>query len=202
MSLAEQVFRWFDLNHTIKKCMARGLVNRSALARHIARDLGVDLPSKFDAIHMAVRRFEDQLEPSGHDQATRVVNASRLEIRTGMGVAIGKGHINQLFQHAKNAEDLNHEFHMLKEPGIWTVVTSMTMLEHLRPMAFRVHEDLVELVVKSPDQIESTPGVLQELVGRVTDANINIVEFFSCWTDTVFLIHKDDLPRALEVLEF
>jgi len=31
---------------------------------------------------------------------------------------------------------------------------------------------------------------------------VNIIEFLSCWTDTIFLIEENDLPRAIGFLKF
>jgi hypothetical protein len=63
-----------------------------------------------------------------------------------------------------------------------------------------VTRGLVEIDVTSPETIEKTPGLLAFLAGALASRGINIVEEMSAYTDTIFLLERKDMTRAMEVL--
>ena len=75
-------------------------------------------------------------------------------------------------------------------------VTKRLRSEHL----IGVTRGLVEIAVTSPETIEKTPGLLAFLSGALASRGINIVEEMSCYTDTIFLLDRKDMTRAMEVL--
>jgi len=71
----------------------------------------------------------------------------------------------------------------------------------LRPeQIISVTKGLVEISVTSPETIEKTAGLLAFLSGALASSGINIVEEMSCYTDTVFILERKDMTRAMEVL--
>ncbi len=55
--------------------------------------------------------------------------------------------------------------------------------------------------VFDPKEIEEIPEVLAEISTRLADAGINILEFLSCWRDTIMVIARKGLEKAIEVLD-
>jgi hypothetical protein len=64
----------------------------------------------------------------------------------------------------------------------------------------KVRENLVEIVVKSPEKIVETTGVIAYLITNLSDAGINIEETVSCYTDTIFIVGERDMINAYSVL--
>jgi len=62
--------------------------------------------------------------------------------------------------------------------------------------------DLAEIILKSPPSLEDVPGVMAYLYSLFGEFGINIVETMSCWTDTIFIIRREDLEKALRLLRF
>ena len=96
--------------------------------------------------------------------------------------------------------------HLIEGANAITIVTSQDFLPLIRQL-FRgeiisISKDLAEINIKSPLEIESTPGVLSYLCSLFSDHNINIVENMSCWGDTMFVISEADIPKAIEALRF
>jgi hypothetical protein len=75
-------------------------------------------------------------------------------------------------------------------------VTKKLRSEHI----IGVTRGLVEIDVTSPETIEKTPGLLAFLAGALASRGINIVEEMSAYTDTIFLLERKDMTRAMEVL--
>jgi len=62
------------------------------------------------------------------------------------------------------------------------------------------HENCTMIVVHSPEELENTPGVVAFLATLLSEQNVNIVEFISCWTETIMVVEKKDSLKAYEVL--
>jgi len=62
------------------------------------------------------------------------------------------------------------------------------------------HENCTMIVVHSPEELEATPGVVAFLATLLAEQNVNIIEFISCWTETIMVVEKKDSLKAYEVL--
>jgi predicted regulator of amino acid metabolism with ACT domain len=56
------------------------------------------------------------------------------------------------------------------------------------------------IVVHSPEELEATPGVVAFLTTLLAEQGVNIVEFISCWTQTIIVIEKKDSLKVYETL--
>ena len=56
------------------------------------------------------------------------------------------------------------------------------------------------IVVHSPEELEVTPGVVAFLATLLAEQNVNIIEFISCWTETIMVVEKKDSLKTYEVL--
>jgi aspartokinase len=62
------------------------------------------------------------------------------------------------------------------------------------------HDNCTMIVIHSPEELEATPGVVAFLATLLAEQNVNIVEFISCWTETILVVEKKDSLKAYEVL--
>jgi len=114
-----------------------------------------------------------------------IVKKSRYNIKTGVFVYTVKSFKGE-------AE------HVIKGESAVTVV-SFKDLDIPDVIDFK--KDLVEIVILSPRSIEEVPGVVNYFYSLFTQAGINIVETLSCFTDTIIIIEKKDLIKAIELLD-
>jgi len=196
MRVGELVRRYIDRRWHIKRCLQEGLINRSALARKISDES----KASFQSVLMALRRisFENDILD---EKIKKILKNSRLNVRTGMGIVIGSEHLGEVLDIMTKAYERGEEFHLLKQANVWVVIAPMTYINELEKYGFRVHKDVVELVIKSPPEIEETPGVLSEILNRFRSAGINIIEFLSCWSDTILVVDKNSMHKAITIIE-
>ena len=64
------------------------------------------------------------------------------------------------------------------------------------------NKNLAEITIKSPKEIETTPGTYAYLCSLFGENNINIIETLSCWTDTIFLVKEEDVGKVMGLLRF
>ena len=69
-----------------------------------------------------------------------------------------------------------------------------------RVSALVKHDNCTMIVMHSPEELEATPGVVAFLTTLLAEQNVNIVEFISCWTETIIVVEKKDSLKAYEVL--
>jgi aspartokinase len=62
------------------------------------------------------------------------------------------------------------------------------------------HDNCTMIVMHSPEELEATPGVVAFLTTLLAEQNVNIIEFISCWTETIIVVEKKDSLKAYEVL--
>jgi hypothetical protein len=56
------------------------------------------------------------------------------------------------------------------------------------------------ITIISPESLEETPGVISYLLSSLAGENINVVEFVSCYKDTLLVFKDADITKAFEIL--
>ncbi|MBI2574983.1 ACT domain-containing protein [Candidatus Woesearchaeota archaeon] len=207
MSITKAVESYVSERPSIRDCLKRKLINYSALSRMIGAELGI---KSFDAILIACRRYAVKLkgEVVLEKRIIGIVKGSKVEVRNKVAVAVIEKSIyhDDLLKLEKEIKKKRENMHLIEGANAITIVTSQDFLPLIRQL-FRgeiisISKDLAEINIKSPLEIESTPGVLSYLCSLFSDHSINIVENMSCWGDTMFVIREADMLKAIDALRF
>jgi aspartokinase len=205
-SVAERVREYLDAHPILGDAIRLGIGNHSAIARRISEDLGL---SANDAVLAACRRYpRGRGESSREAGVYRVMRKSRIETRTkvaALTLSQGADVLQRLGDVVEELLDENLLCRVIQvSRGTVVIVDEDSVPRVLRRLRenqlISVRKNLVEVAVTSPESIEETPGLLRHLSGVLAAQGINIVEALSCYTDTIFLLHDDDLTPALGAL--
>ncbi|MGA7922574.1 MAG: hypothetical protein WCA77_01165 [Thermoplasmata archaeon] len=205
-SLARQVRAYLETHPPVGDALASGLANHSAVARHIARELKLN---SFGAILAACRRYPVRPDPDHReDGIRRVLHRSRVEVRTRVAAITVRPGVDVLQSVGPLVEQLLRENALCRviqvSQGTVIVVSEDAIPRFTRKLrdaqVVRIRRALAEVAVTSPESIEGTPGLLSRLAALLSAQGINIVEAMSCYTDTIFVLHRDDLTAAMGVL--
>ena len=182
------------------------MINYSSLARQISKELKIEKKTSIEAILVASRRFQDKLskEKVYEKKIKELLHNSEIEIKNKIVVFIVKKSINQeLFQKIQSEAGL---FSVLEGSTSYTVITqekNASQLEKkLKGFIIKSTKDLALINIKSGKDIENIPGIIAYLTSLFAENGVNILEFLSSWTDTLFVIDKKDVNKVLEFLEF
>jgi len=97
-------------------------------------------------------------------------------------------------------------FYAIEGSKVFTIITTEKYLEDLEALfsssIIKITKDLVMITLKSPKELENTPGVNAYVYQRFREHGININEQMSCWTDTIIVISEDDIAIAMKFLKF
>jgi aspartokinase len=187
MSIAQNVRNHLRNKPYLLEALEKGIVNLSELSRQIQEELKTDNTS---AVKAALRRYAEELQRhkqkreekvlhvlkrSGiavYDRKSVMITAKELEGKSGMKVDLLDKHV-YLLDRSELPERIN---------------------------ALVKHENCTMIVVHSPEELENTPGVVAFLTTLLSEQNVNMIEFISCWTETIIVVEKKDSLKAYEVL--
>lgn len=187
MTIAQGVRDYLKNKPYVLEALEKGIVNLSELSRQIQDELGT---KDIVAIKAALRRFSEELQKhkqkreekvlellkksgvSVFDRKSVVIATRELEIENGMKVNL-----------------LNKIVYLLDKNNLPRKLG-----------ALKIHDNCTMIVIHSPEELETTPGVVAFLTTLLAEQKINIIEFISCWTETIIVVEKKDSLRAYETL--
>jgi hypothetical protein len=180
------------------------------LTRQICVDLNLDVKQNFDAILIACRRYYSKIkaEATIEKKILEILRNSKIEVKNKINSIVLEKNIviSNLLDIEKEAKKLMETFHIVEGATAITIITSVDFSKKVRQVfrnkVIKENKNLVEIILKSPKQIEATSGVISYLYSLLGENNINVVETLSCWTDTIFLVEEKDLSRVMGLLRF
>jgi sulfur transfer complex TusBCD TusB component (DsrH family) len=204
--VARQVREYIGAHPSISDGLKMGIVNYSALARRISKELGI---RRHEAVLAACRRYPvDKLRGYSEDAVRRTLSKSRIQTRSKVAtitVVEGVDVLQRLGDVVEELLDENRVCRLIQvSRGTVIIVDDDSVSRVTKKLRSEqiigVTRGLVEIDVTSPETIEKTPGLLAFLAGALASRGINIVEEMSAYTDTIFLLERKDMTRAMEVL--
>jgi sulfur transfer complex TusBCD TusB component (DsrH family) len=204
--VARQVREYIGAHPSISDGLKMGIVNYSALARRISKELGI---RRLEAVLAACRRYPvDKLRGYSEDAVRRTLSKSRIQTRSKVAtitVVEGVDVLQRLGDVVEELLDENRVCRLIQvSQGTVIIVDDDSVSRVTKKLRSEqiigVTRGLVEIDVTSPETIEKTPGLLAFLAGALASRGINIVEEMSAYTDTIFLLERKDMTRAMEVL--
>lgn len=205
-SVAKLVRDYIDNRPVVRDGLGMGIVNLSALTRTIRKETGWGTE---EAVLVACRRYKVAPEKGRYQAAIRrVLEKSKLEVRTR--VATLTLHPSwKLFARLEKVmgsmQGRGTPIHVLHGSESITIITDDALMAEIKETlgtedVLKESKGLVELNIRSPDSIESIPGVLAFLASTMSARGINFIEVVSCYKDNIFIIEEPDLFKAFEVL--
>ncbi len=194
----------------IKSCLKKNLINYSSLARLIAKELRIEKKTSKEAILIAARRFKEKLtsEVNNEKEIKNLLSDSEIDIKNKMVLYILEKTVNfEYFDEIERSIKKDSGiFYLLEGSGYYTIITqekyAKTLNTKLTPRTIHKHDDIVMITLKSPKEIEYVRGVISYLASLFTENGVNIIEMFSFWTDTLFVVNKEDVNKVMNFLKF
>lgn len=205
-SVAETARKYIDRHPSIRDCISKDLINYSSLSRLIMKETGV---THEEAVLAASRRYAAKLAKADFEgDIMRVFEESRLELKTRICIVVAKNEWMVL----RNLEDVVRKIladkstmQVLQSANAITVISEDKFLPLItrsigEDYILMVKQNLAEVTVKSPARIEETPGAFAYLMSMLSEQGINLLEAVSCYTDTIFIVAREDMMRAFDTL--
>jgi hypothetical protein len=174
MSVSAKVELYVSKRPYLKQALSEGVINYSALGRKICDEKGIE---SLEAVKAALSRYEDFISEKRQKRISKVeevVSETNVQIFDGVKVEKDEEYEPASIVSAKT----ENGFTNVLENGEKTLVTLV-----------------------SPENLESTPGVLEFILSSLAAEGINIDHLISCREDTHLIVDKDQASDVLELLQ-
>jgi len=188
MSIARDVRNYLKNKPYILEALEKDIANLSELARQIQSEFGI---KNLSAIKAALRRFSEEKRKYKHKReegVLKLLKKSTMTVHEGNSIVITDEPVNIKEKVKVNLEDS------------FVYLLDRTELPKITKNVLKKNENCSTFIIKSPEEIESTPGVVAFLTSLLSEQNVNVVEFISCWTETIIVVDRKDSLRAYEIL--
>jgi hypothetical protein len=186
-TVAQGVRNYLRNKPYLLEALEKGIVNLSELSRQIQIELKTNNTA---ATKAALRRFAEELQKRKQKREEKVLELLK---RSGVAVYDRKSVIitaREISIKKGLKVDLPDKFvYLIDRADLPDRISTLVK-----------HDNCTMIVVNSPEELEATPGVVAFLTTLLAEANVNIVEFVSCWTDTIIVVDKKDSLKAYEAL--
>ncbi len=205
---SELTSEYIQRHPCIKSCLKKDLINYSSLSRLISRELRIDKKTSKEAILVAARRFREKLKSEAfiEGKVHSLLSRSEIEVKNRIAVFILEKDIDWdgLDSIQKRARRENSMFYLLEGSDNHTLITSEKYAELVESKGRIIKKTFNLALIKliSPKEVENTPGWVSYLTSLFAENGVNIQEFLSCWTDTLFVIKSQEIGKALAFLGF
>ncbi|MFQ6010002.1 MAG: ACT domain-containing protein [Candidatus Aenigmatarchaeota archaeon] len=206
MNITKATREYIDQHPSIKDCLKKGIVNYSALARHIADELGVSKKRNFDAILVASRRHARKLRHVEQEKKVLgLLKRSKVHIKTKIcRLALEKNYytFSGLAKLAKLLEE-KHLFQVVEGESAITLIIEEESLEKAKDVLegniINTKNNLAEIIIISPREAEITVGVTAYLSSLLSDNGINVISTMGSYKDDIFVVESKDISKVLEI---
>lgn len=192
MSIANEVRNYLKNKPYILEALEKNITNQSKLASLIQKDLKIE---NVYAIRAGLRRYSEELRKMKQRREERVLNVlrgSRITLLDNVALIVS----NKDIPVKSNAR-------ISVEPYFIIVIGK----EFLRDVLKKYEENIVKiydkctaLLISAPEEIQTTPGVVAFETSILAEQNINVIEFFSCFSHTIIVVNRADALRSYEIL--
>lgn len=187
MTIAQNVRSHLRNKPYLLEALEKGIVNLSELSRQIQMELKIDNTS---AVKAALRRFSEELQKhkqKREEKVLQILKRSGIAVYDRKSVMITSKEINT--KSGMKVDLLGKFVYLLDRGDVPERISTLVK-----------HDNCTMIVMYSPEELEATPGVVAFLTALLAEQNVNIIEFISCWTETIIVVEKKDSLKAYEVL--
>jgi hypothetical protein len=206
-SISKTVQNLIDEDLSLQDALQRDYGNYSAIARMLLPKVkeAVNSDVNLESVITSVKRAKANYTIL-QGKITQVVAGSVLNIRTDMAkVSVDKTKKN-LEKIRKSLATFSGEFlQVIEGNSVVTLISDLNSFHTINGVfdkndVIDRKQSLATVIIRSPDEITSTPGCVQAFYNAVSRRHINIEETMSCYTETIIVLAMEDVSKAFAAL--
>jgi len=207
--ITEQVGAYLDNDFVIRHCLEKNIISLRALSRQIGIDLGLK-EGNLDAILSAVRRYKKSQSKSGNTKFNQIF--SHLAIKTRSNVANirvrkNRKSVDAISKIGSLIDIEKGEMLMAiqSEQSITLIMdaknTSKFLESFQKPDILSSDMDLTAINLLFTEEAQQVKSIVAAVTSSFSAEGINIVEIMSSAPELILIIKKEDMLRAMGVLQ-
>ena len=208
-NIAEKVKLFLDNDFIIRKCLFRNIISRRALSRYIIKNL--DLEEKnLDAVMSAIRRYKKEEKTKTEAELKRLFLKIAVKTRSNIidiSLKKNKKTLEQLSKINSIVDIEKGEVIRLiqSEEGIRIIIDEKNLEKFFNYFSKNdcifIEKNLTEINLHFPLEASKTKGIVALITSSLNAEGINIIEIMSSAPELLILIKKEDLIKALNVID-
>ena len=206
-SISKTVQNLIDEDLSVQDALQRDYANYSAIARMLMPKIKETVNNKvnIESIITAVKRAKINYTIL-QGKITKVVARSGLNIRTDMAKVSVEKNKENLEKIRKTLATFSDEFlQVIEGNSVVTLISDLSSFNQISSLFTKKdvidkNQNLATVIIRSPDDITSTPGCVQAFYNAVSRRHINIEETMSCYTETIIVLAMEDVNKAFAAL--
>lgn len=208
-NIAEQVKALLDNDFIIRKCLFRNIISLRALSRYIIKTQSLE-EKNLDAVMSAIRRYKKEEREKSSTELKKLFSKVAIKTRGSIAdICIKKSR--------KTLEQLNKINSIVDiekgeviriiqaEEGIRVILDEKNLEKFFNYFSkndcISTEKSLVEINLHFTLEASKTKGVVSLISSSLNVEDINIVEIISCAPELLIFIKKEDLLKALGVVD-
>lgn len=207
--IAEQVKVFLNNDFIIRKCLFRNIVSLRALSRYIIKALNLE-EKNLDAVMSAIRRYKREERVKSEVELKKVFSKIAVKTRSNVvDICIKKNkRVSEQLAKINSIVDVEKgEIIRLiqAEEGIRIIIDEKNLDKFFNYLSKNdctsIEKDLVELNLHFTSEAVKTKGIIALISSSLNAEDINIVEIMSSAPELLILLKKEDLIKALNVID-
>ena len=208
-NVADSVKTHLDSDFVIRRCLFRNIISLRALSRHLIEKLGLK-DKNIDAVISAIRRYKK----TEKDEADKNLRKLFLKIAVKTRSNIVDLRVSKNKRSVESISKLNSVVDIEKgeiirviqaEQSITIIIDDKNMEKFYNIFnendVISVDKKLVEINLQFTEEAQDIKGIVALVASSLNSEGINIVEIMSCAPELLVIIKKDDLLKALNVMD-
>ncbi|MHA1231590.1 MAG: DUF7523 family protein [Candidatus Helarchaeota archaeon] len=212
ISIAEASRIVIQSKPVVLNAMINGIVNFSALAeliKHEVLSLAKREKVQIDAIKMALMRYAEDIKNKKFEfeqKIATVLTQSKLQLKNDLVyITVSKKAVIDS-DILKMISDIDVYFQLIEGTNSFTILADIQLKDKIIKILkegniLLMNENQSALILISPPEIIETPGIIAYVTDQFAMTGINITQLMSCYTDTIFVVHRNDALKAFKLLE-
>lgn len=180
--------------------LSSGIINTRALAREISSEvkgeLGRDV--KLQSIVTALRRIPRRKVKK--DRVSEILAKSKVNLRYDVALIT----IKLTRENLTKLDEIKNRRNFIILQGIETItiIGEEKAIEKIKDLltALEFKKNLAFVIVESPKEIATTPGVIARIASILASNRINIEELLSSYSETCLVVKEENALKAVEAI--
>lgn len=202
-SIAKKVFRYLDSHPYARQAIVMGIANLSSLARRICDESGEKMT--MGAAKAALRRYASsgKIHDYSRDLAS-LFQKTRLQIKNKVAVLVLRPEaVERLPAVAKRTAG---DYSVLSASDFAVLMVGEDSVDEIvriigKPNVRQIIRNQALILLTTPVGVEYSPGWVAFFTDALARAGINMREYYSVYTETVFVLSKNDALKAYAILD-
>ncbi len=208
-NIAENVKLFLDNNFIVRKCLFMNIISFRALSRHIISALALE-EKNMDAVMSAIRRYKKEERKKTEIELKKLFSRFSTKTRSDIvDICIRKNKktLEQLDKINSIVDVERGEVIRIiqSEEGIRIIIDEKNLNKFFsyfpKNECISIEKNLIEINLHFAPEASKTKGVISLISSSLNAEDINIVEIMSSAPELLIFIKKEDLLKALNVID-